>query len=258
MRVLIFVIFLISTLLMLTSTLVSNELDNFTAAVWESPNGGRFNYRHRAPDKVESNKKYPILVMLHGAGGRSKDNKKQLLDADAIDALAKHGVSSTFESYIFAGQVPPGQQWVDVKWNTLEHKMPEISDSMRMLFESLDVFIKKNQVDTSRIYVLGLSMGGYGTWDAIQRRPDFFAAAVPICGGGDKSMAKDIAQVPVWVFHGEKDPVIDVSRSRDMVNSMKAAGGNPKYTEVKGRGHNSHVDVWNNSEVWKWLYHQKK
>ena len=105
---------------------------------------------------------------------------------------------------------------------------------------------------------MGLSMGGYGTWDAIQRRPEFFAAAVPICGGGDTNMGKVLAKMPIWSWHGDKDKTIQVSRSREMDAAIKQAGGSPKYTEVKGRGHNVWTDVWNSKELWDWIYSQSR
>jgi predicted peptidase len=201
-----------------------------------------FNYRWRAPDKVEPGNKYPLLFFLHGAGGRGNDNKGQLNDAGGIKAFAKQGLSTSRQSYVFAGQVPNGQRWVDVHWGTLEHKMPKASKTMAMALEALETFIgnKTNQVDPDRIYVMGLSMGGYGTWDAIQRR-------------GQK-----IAKLPVWAWHGDKDGVIKVSRSRDMIEAIKVAGGSPKYSEIKGRGHNAWTDVWNSNELWDWLYSQKR
>ena len=135
-------------------------------------------YRFRAPEKIERAKKYPLLFFLHGAGGRGNDNKGQIQDGGVIGAFAKQGVFSKHGSYVFAAQVSEGERWVDVDWTTLEHKMPQISNHMRMAFEALDAFVtdKKNHIDLDRIYVMGLSMGGYGTWDAIQRRPEFFAA----------------------------------------------------------------------------------
>ena len=253
---------LYATLLSLTafSLQAQKEIESYQAVSWESPTDETFNYSWRAPDKIEKGKKYPLLFFLHGAGGRGDDNKKQLNDAGGIKAFAKQEVSSKRQSYVFAGQVPKGKRWVDVPWNTLEHKMPEISKSMDLALEALELFIgdKKNQVDRNRIYVMGLSMGGYGTWDAIQRRPDLFAAAVPICGGGDKTLGKKIAKLPIWAWHGDKDGVIKASRSRDMIEAIKAAGGSPKYSEIKGRGHNSWVDVWNSDELWDWLYSQKR
>ena len=87
---------------------------------------------------------------------------------------------------------------------------------------------------------------------------ELFAAAVPICGGGDKRLAKKIAEIPVWAWHGDQDGVIKPSRSQDMVAALKAAGANPKYTEVKGRGHNVWTDAFNSAEMWQWLFAQRK
>ena len=87
---------------------------------------------------------------------------------------------------------------------------------------------------------------------------EFVAAAVPICGGGDKTLGKKIAKLPVWTRRGDKDRVIKASRSRDMIAAIKAAGGAPKYTEVKDRGRDSWVDAWNFAETWDWLYSQKR
>ena len=219
-----------------------------------------FKYRVRPPDKVEPGKSYPLVLLLHGAGGRGDDNRGQLVDAGGGAALDKMGVSGKYGAYVMAGQVPTNEQWVDVPWSDLDHQMPKISKSMRAMLKALDAFIadKNNQVDPQRIYVIGLSMGGYGTWDAIQRRPELFAAAVPICGGGDKRLAKKIAEIPVWAWHGDQDGVIKPSRSQDMVAALKAAGANPKYTEVKGRGHNVWTDAFNSAEMWQWLFAQRK
>jgi len=161
---------------------------------------------------------------------------------------------------VFAGQVPENERWVNVNWETNNHQMPKISNSMQRILAALDAFIENdnNQIDVNRIYVMGLSMGGYGTWDAIQRRPNFFAAAVPICGGGDKSMAKFLTKIPIWSWHGDQDQVINVLRSRDMDTEIRKSGGVPKYTEVQGRGHDVWLDVWDSGDLWEWLYSQSK
>ncbi len=131
---------------------------------------------------------------------------------------------------------------------------------MELALEALDAFVanKEHQVDPNRIYVMGLSMGGYGTWDAIQRRPQYFAAAVPICGGGDMALAPTLVNMPIWIWHGDQDNSIKVSRSRDMAGAIKDAGGAPRYTEVQGRGHNVWLDVWAAEELWLWLFGQSK
>ena len=237
---------------------IAEELKKYTREELQSPEGGSLNYCYRAPKKIEPGKKYPLLFFLHGAGGRGDDNTGQILDANGIEAFARQEIFSKHSSYVFAGQVPEGERWVNVAWNTLEHSMPPISNSMRMALAALDAFVdnKENQVDANRIYVMGLSMGGYGTWDAIQRRPEYFAAAVPICGGGDKAMAPALVDIPLWIWHGDKDNSIQVSRSRDMDSAIKAAGGSPRYTEVQGRGHNVWLDVWAAGELWLWLFSQ--
>jgi dipeptidyl-peptidase-4 len=235
-------------------------LEKYTAAVWKSMAGESLNYRHRAPVQVEDGEKYPLLLFLHGAGGRGDDNRGELTDAGTIQALEKAGVSGKFNSYVIAGQVPKEALWVDVDWRSKAHKMPQISPSMELMFEVLDAFVAdpKKQIDRDRIYVMGLSMGGYGTWDAIQRRPDLFAAAVPICGGADNTLASRIAHVPIWAWHGDRDSAIPVDRSRSIVEAVKRSGGNPRYSEIKGRGHDSWVDAFNHAPLWQWIYSQKK
>ena len=258
-------LFALSLVLSITPVLTSAKnmdelLSTYTAATWKSPHAGAFLYRHSSPSKMEKGTKYPLLVFFHGAGGRGNDNKGQLVDAGGIGAFEKAGLRTKRNSHVFAGQVPKGERWVDVHWALLGHRMPKVSDSMRMAFEALDAYVadEKNQVDPNRIYVMGLSMGGYGTWDAVQRRPGFFAAAVPICGGGDVNFGKRLKDLPIWAWHGEKDRVIKPSRSRDMIDAIKKAGGNPKYSEIEGRGHNSWTDAWNSKEMWNWLYSQKR
>jgi predicted peptidase len=136
--------------------------------------------------------------------------------------------------------------------------MPEnISDPLRLTMALVASLETEYPVDTNRLYVTGLSMGGYGTWDAIQRFPAKFAAAVPVCGGGDATAAKAIAKVPVWAFHGAKDTAVKPERSRDMIAALKAAGGAPKYTEYPDVGHNSWVNAYNTPELYEWMFAQK-
>jgi predicted peptidase len=101
-------------------------------------------------------------------------------------------------------------------------------------------------------------MGGYGTWDLAARRPELFAAAVPICGGGDVKMADKLAKVPIWVFHGDKDGAVPVERSREMIAAIEKAGGKPKYTEYKGVGHDSWTATYRDPKVIAWLFEQKR
>jgi predicted peptidase len=137
--------------------------------------------------------------------------------------------------------------------------MPEQpSQPLRQTLELVAALQKEFSIDPARLYITGLSMGGFGVWDAIQRQPDWFAAAAPICSGGDVSLAKKITGVPVWAFHGDADGTVKVRRSRDMIAALKAAGGTPKYTEYQGVGHDSWTATYRDPELYKWLFAQKR
>jgi predicted peptidase len=129
---------------------------------------------------------------------------------------------------------------------------------MDIVLDLMDDFIASNPVDPDRVYVTGPSMGGFGTWDAIQRRPERFAAAVPVCGGGDATLAKQIARVPVWAFHGARDPVVNPKRSRDMIAALKAAGAKPRYTEYENVAHSAWIPAYADDEMFKWLFSQRR
>ncbi len=229
----------------------------FEAGVYKSPAGESLNYRIHLPEKLDAGKKYPLVLFLHGAGERGDDNNKQLTHG-AKDILA-YSKKNDAPLILVAPQCPNGQQWVNTPWGADAHKMPEApSDSMRLVMGMLQQINSAHPVDASRIYVTGLSMGGFGTWDIVQRMPDKIAAAMPVCGGGDTNTAAVIKDVPVWVFHGGSDGVVKTKRSRDMVSALKRAGSKVKYTEYEGVGHGSWGRAYSDQEALKWLFDQKK
>jgi dienelactone hydrolase/lysophospholipase L1-like esterase len=235
------------------------KLDDFAAKTFKSPKGGQLLYRQLDVKDAKADQKYPLVLFLHGAGGRGDDNQRQLKDAGVLGLFSKSGFPRKFPAFVLAPQVPAKKRWVEVHWGLDEHTMPtKPGDQMRMALELVDQFIKDNPVDTSRIYVTGLSMGGFGTWDAIQRRPGFFAAAAPVCGGGDTATASTLTKVPLWVFHGGKDKVVKTKRSQDMVAAIKAAGGSPKYTEYPGVGHGCWGAAYGKPAIWEWMFAQKR
>ena len=239
---------------------MKNHLALYEKLVWKNSKNDSLNYRFGKPNNIKPKGKYPLLFFLHGAGGRGYNNNDQLLDAGSIEAFSKQNLFSKYGSYLVAAQVPYSQQWVDVRWDGLIHQTPKISKTMEMTLELLDSIIHdhSNYIDINRIYILGISMGGYGVWDAIHRRPHFFAAAIPICGGGDISSSKLISHLPIWAWHGEQDPVINVKRSREMYDAVNNDRGNIKYTEVKGRGHDVWLDAWRSKDLWNWIYSQTR
>ena len=129
---------------------------------------------------------------------------------------------------------------------------------MQLVLDLLDTLPKTTPVDPDRVYVTGLSMGGYGTWDLITRFPQRFAAGVPVCGGGDETVAAHAAKVPVWAFHSDDDTVVKVSRTRNMLAAIRAAGGQPKYFEYFGLGHGSWGRAYSEPELLPWMFAQRR
>lgn len=240
----------------MTESFAADVAESFEARVYKDKQG-ELPYRLLKPANYDANKSYPLVLFLHGAGERGSDNKSQLVHG-MKDFLSESNRNER-PCFVVAPQCPKNEKWVDVDWSRDSHDTPkEPSDEMTRCFEVLKQLQSEFSVDADRIYITGLSMGGYGTWDAIARRPDYFAAAAPICGGGDPKDAEKIAKLPIWVFHGDADGAVKVSRSRDMVAAIKKAGGDPKYTEYPGVGHNSWSRTYANPEFHKWLFSQKR
>ncbi len=240
----------------LTASAADNR-DRFEARVYECASGDTLSYRLLKPKDYDPKKKHPLVLFFHGAGERGDDNRRQLIHG--MNEFASDEMMEKYPCFVVAPQCPSGIQWVDTPWTLDAHTMPdEPTAPMCMSLGLLSVLEKEFSVDPHRIYVTGLSMGGFGTWDAIQRHPDRFAAAVPVCGGADLAKAKDIAHIPVWVFHGDRDSVVKTKRSRDMVAALKKAGGSPRYTEYPNTGHNAWKATYSNPKMYEWLFSQRK
>ena len=129
---------------------------------------------------------------------------------------------------------------------------------MKLLIELIQQVIKKLPVDTNRIYITGLSMGGFGTYDAIERYPHLFAAAVPVCGGGDVSCAATIVHIPIWIFHGAEDAAVNPVHSLNMLGALTKAGAHPGFTQYPEVGHFSWLGAYNDELMMEWLFRQRK
>jgi len=174
--------------------------------------------------------------------------------------LASDEVAAKHPCFLVAPQCPAKAKWVEVPWDTKKpHKTPQQpSTPLRLALESLDALAKEFSIDPARRYVTGLSMGGYGSFDACLRRPGYFAAAVPICGGADDSRARDLAATSFWIFHGGSDSVVPVGRSRSIYHLLKAAGANVRYTEYPGVDHNSWTKAYHEPGLAEWLFVQHR
>jgi predicted peptidase len=218
---------------------------------------GRLPFRLLKPLDYDAKQKYPLVLFLHGAGERGAGNDRQLIHGgrNFIDEAFRR----RHPAFIVAPQCPEEKKWVEVPWDAKEHKAPaDPGPTMKAVFDLVDSLQKEFSIDADRIYGIGLSMGGYGTWDILQRRPEFLAAGVPICGGGDPEYASRFKSTPVWAFHGDADPAVPVSRSRDMIKALEAAGGRPIYTEYEGVQHDSWTRTFDNRLMWDWLFAQHR
>lgn len=209
--------------------------------------------------KIGEGKSPAMVLFLHGAGERGSDNKAQV----------KHGVGDLLtwvkknneNVVVVAPQCNNGVWWADAS-NMRSPEGAKLAEKtsmmLTMVFEVVDRLAKEHQVDPGRIYVTGLSMGGFGSFASVARRPDFFAAAMPVCGGGDPTTAGRMKKVPFRVYHGDADSVVPVTCSRVMVKALKEAGADVELTEYPGVKHDSWTQTYKNDEVWKWLFAQKK
>lgn len=214
-------------------------------------------YRLLHPKDYDASKRYPLVIFLHGAGERGADNEKQLVHG--MNDFASDEVMAKYPAFVMAPQCPEGEIWGGL--NRLAKTPPppgQLAPALAATLAAVDQLRKEFSIDDQRIYLTGLSMGGYGSWSALANQPQRFAAAAIICGGGDPKTVSNFKQVPLWVFHGADDTVVPAERSREMIAALKEAGANPKYTEYPGVGHNSWAATYANPEVYAWLFAQKR
>jgi predicted peptidase len=214
-------------------------------------------YRLLRPKDYDPSKKYPLVIFLHGAGERGTDNEKQLVHG--MNDFASDEVMSTYPAFVMAPQCPEGEYWGGIDRLAKNPTPPDqLAPALAATLKAAEQLRQEFPLDNQRIYITGLSMGGYGSFSALTHRPELFAAAIIICGGGEPASAAKFKHVPVWAFHGAEDKVVPAERSREMIAALKDAGANPKYTEYPGVAHNSWAQTYANPEIYAWLFAQKK
>jgi predicted peptidase len=218
---------------------------------------GNLLFRILSPENYDTSINYPLIIFLHGAGERGDDNERQLIHGAKL--FEDRDNRKEFPAFVLFPQCPENSKWVDVDWTSESSVMNENpTRELELVILLIDKINKTYKIDTNRIYLMGISMGGFGVWDMICRYPDKFAAAVPICGGGDENQAFKIVNVPIRAFHGKQDKLVKVSRSRNMIDVIKKLGGNPKYTEYENVGHDAWNYAFSEPDLLKWLFSQKK
>lgn len=244
-------------LLFIGLSLRAQQINRFDKKVYVDKQGHALLYRILAPD-YNLSRKYPLVLFLHGSGERGNDNTAQL--KWGVMQMATDKEMTAHPAIVVAPQCPEGETWSrlqpDKNGNVVLTSQPTLP--MKLVMELVRKLVKKLPVDTTRIYITGLSMGGFGTYDAIERNPRFFAAAVPVCGGGDISKAPLIAHLPIWIFHGADDPVVPVQYDYDMAQALIKAGAHPGLTIYPGIGHFSWVAAYSDPRLYDWLFDQHK
>ena len=190
-------------------------------------------------DYGREKKSWPLMLFLHGAGERGSDIEKVKVHGPPKIVQTK----KDFPFIVVSPQCPEDEWW---------------TDKTEMLINLLDDIVARYDVDTERIYLTGLSMGGYGAWALASQYPDRFAAVVPICGGGDPILARTLKDVPIWAFHGAKDSVVPVEESKRLVEAVNARGGNAKLTIYPDANHDSWTETYNNPKLYDWLLEHRR
>jgi predicted peptidase len=234
------------TNLLLTLALLSSPIGSTVAHGQDQSQKGakldvtihvEMDYLLSLPKDYDKKESWPLMVFLHGSGERG----------DNLDQVKVHGppkliaAGKEFPMIVVSPQCPKGKSWEPFELSLL-----------------LDDLERKYKVDQDRIYLTGLSMGGFGTWRMAAHAPNRLAAIAPICGGGDVQSARRLAKLPIWAFHGAKDTGVPVELSQSMIDAIKKNGGDPKLTIYPDAGHDSWTETYNNPEFYEWLLAQKR
>lgn len=225
--------------LILTCILISSIHLQTTAQQTHEKMVRSVNYLLSLPDGYtqDTSKTWPLMVFLHGSGERGTD----------LDKVKRHGPPKLVEQgkkFPFIVVSPQAQE--NHGWDASE------------LYELLQECKKAYRADPDRIYLTGLSMGGFGTWDLALKHPEEFAAIVPICGGGDTAEIWKLRNMPVWCFHGAKDDAVPIAMDQKMINALKVYNPSVKFTVYPDLGHDSWTTTYNNDTLYQWLLSQKK
>ena len=224
---------------------------------FKGKNGNVLNYCRKEIGNWSKVDKVPVVIFLHGAGERGDNNWSQLFHGGK--ELTSYCNDNDVAALLLFPQCPFDKQWVDTPWADPEHTIPAISESMTTAMEMLDFELENDKIDKNRVYISGISMGGFGTWDALSRFPEKFAAAFPICGGADIKMADVLKNIPILTYHGDSDTIVLTKRTRDTYAAIKAVGGEKiTYVEVPNCGHDSWTVAFQKKENWDWLFSQSK
>ena len=237
---------------------------------------GAMPYRLMQPLHIEPGDRYPLIVSLHGSGGVGDDNVSNLRFWNGV--MASPQWRRKYPSFVVVPQRRPGGIW-GPKPDVPGTEDLYVRDDLTPVFEIIESLREEFPIDADRIYALGSSGGGAGTWNILFARPDMFAAGIPVCGRFNPAYTSDLAHLPIWVFHGDADPLVSVEFSRRAFAALSEAGGNIKYTELRGVEHPSWIQAFTyagddeskgfltrhgneksdrTADVWEWLFSRRR
>ncbi|PHQ29831.1 phospholipase [Leeuwenhoekiella nanhaiensis] len=256
MRLSLFVLILFTSATMLAQ-------ETFERAVYHKADDS-LQYRIQYPVNYDAGKKYPLVLFLHGAGERGSDNESQLVHGSKV--FADSGNRNAFPAIVIFPQCPKDSYWanVDVDRSTYPigitfHPDQKPTPHLQMAADLVNSFIKDGKADPSRVYISGLSMGGMGTYEMVQRHPETFAAAIAICGAGSTSEVPNYAlNTPFWVIHGAEDNVVNPIHSLELAQAMLEAGAKPRVTIYEDANHNSWDPAFAEPDFLLWLFSHTK
>lgn len=242
--------------------LMYSQIDMYQTAIYEN-GADTLRYRIMYPKDFSETEKFPVVLFLHGAGERGNDNKKQLVHGSSL--FADDMVREKFPAIVIFPQCPQEDYWssvaIDRTRQPLDIKFQYgkgPTKALQLAMDLIDSIAAEPYIKKDQIYVMGLSMGGMGTFEILHRKPDMFAAAVPICGGGDTLAAKAYAdKVPLWIFHGAQDNVVAPQFSLDMTAKIVEYGGHPNLTIYGEANHNSWDLAFKEPGLLEWLFSNK-
>lgn len=252
-----------------SSIIIGNNIKD-TPAVARTPEAlllqleiGKYEYRDEItgynlpyslilPKNYDASKKYPVLFYLHGAGERGSDNKIHL--KNMMGDLYFYSGEYMFNAIVVCPQCP-ADDWWNLNYNGIDNEpRGALGAAMRLLFNVMDNY----SADRDRLYVMGLSMGGFATWTVLEYFGDIFAAGVPICGWSEPSYAPLLVDIPIWIYHGTSDGTIAFEKSEEMYKAIREEGGEKvRFTRLYGVDHDAWDHADKDTQMIEWLFSQK-
>jgi predicted peptidase len=239
-------------------------VDDLEGRTFDDGKGHTLPYRIFVPENYNDTGRYSLVIYFHGSGGSGDNNTGQITDQPALLVFAEPQNQSRWPCFVVAPQTPLDLTWVNMDWGhpSGAGEFTAITWSLQASLALTDSLVKQYPaIDTARLYITGISMGGFAVFDAVCRYPAKFRAAAPVCGGGDPekvALTPELKNLPVWAFHNEDDPAVPVNRSREMIDALKALGGiEPKYTEYPAslnRKHDAWTAAYSDTNLLAWMF----